>query len=65
MLEGLMQNDFPLTVQHVRRRMGACSPDAEVVTLLEPGVVQRASFAELGERIDRLARVLQRLGVEP
>ena len=64
MLEGLMQNDFPLTLQHIQRRMRACSPEAEVVTLIEPGVVQRASFAELGERIDRLARVLQRLGVE-
>jgi fatty-acyl-CoA synthase len=59
-----MQNDFPLTLQHVRRRMRACSPDAEVVTLLRPGEVQRASFAELGARIDRLARVLGRLGVK-
>ena len=29
MLEGLMQNDFPLTLQHVRRRMRAASPEAE------------------------------------
>jgi fatty-acyl-CoA synthase len=59
-----MQNDFPLTLQHIRGRMRACSPDAEIVTLIEPGVVERASFAEAGERIDRLARVLQNLGVE-
>jgi fatty-acyl-CoA synthase len=65
MLEGLMQNDFPLTLQHVRRRMRAASPEAEVVTLIEPGEVQRASFAELGQRIDRLARALERLGVRP
>jgi fatty-acyl-CoA synthase len=58
-----MQNDFPLTLEHIRRRMRACSPDAQVLTLLAPGEVQRASFAELGERIDRLARVLERLGV--
>ena len=65
MLEGLMQNDFPLTLQHVRRRMRACSPDAQVITLLEPGEVQRASFAEVSERIDRLARALGSLGVRP
>ena len=65
MLEGLMQNDFPLTLQHVRRRMRACSPDAQVMTLLEPGEVQRASFAEVSERIDRLARALGSLGVRP
>src|SRR4029077_10932727 len=60
-----MQNDFPLTLTHVQRRMRSCSPDAQVITLNEPGVVQRASFAELGERIDRLARALGRLGVKP
>ena len=64
MLEGLMQNDFPLTLEHIRRRMCVCSPDAQVLTLLAPGEVQRASFAEIGERIDRLARVLARLGVQ-
>ena len=31
----------------------------------EPGVVERASFAETSERIDRLARALRGLGVEP
>jgi fatty-acyl-CoA synthase len=64
MLEGLMQNDFPLTVEHIRRRLGTCSPDTEVVTLIEPGSVERAKFGEISERIDRLARVLERLGVE-
>ena len=59
-----MQNDFPLTLQHVQRRMRSCSPDAQVVTLMAPGELRRASFAELGARIDRLARALQRLGVQ-
>jgi fatty-acyl-CoA synthase len=63
-LEGLMQNDFPLTLAHILRRMRACNPDTQVITLIEPGEVQRASFAQIGERVDRLARVLQRLGVE-
>jgi fatty-acyl-CoA synthase len=64
-LPGLMQDDFPLTLHHIRRRMKACSPNATVSTLLEPGVVARTTFAETSERIDRLARVLDGLGVEP
>ena len=53
-LEGLMQDDFPLSLHHIRRRMRSCSPDTEVVTLIEPGEVQRATFAEVSGRIDRL-----------
>jgi fatty-acyl-CoA synthase len=64
-LAGLMQDDFPLTLHHIRRRMKTCSPGAEVLTLREPGVVERRSFAETSERVDRLARVLGGLGVEP
>ncbi|HEY2766914.1 MAG TPA: long-chain fatty acid--CoA ligase [Solirubrobacteraceae bacterium] len=64
MLEGLMQDDFPLTLAHVRRRMRDCHPDAQVVTLTDGGTV-RASFGQISERVDRLARVLTRLGIEP
>jgi fatty-acyl-CoA synthase len=64
MLEGLMQDDFPLSLHHIRRRMRSCSPDTEVVTLIEPGQVQRATFAEVSGRVDRLARALGALGVE-
>jgi fatty-acyl-CoA synthase len=64
-LMGLMQDDFPLNLHHIRRRMRDVHPDAEVVTLTAPGKVQRASFGEVAERVDRLARVLGRLGVEP
>jgi len=63
-LEGLMQDDFPLTLHHIRRRLGTCSPEAEVLTLREPGVVERMSFAQTAERVDRLARALVGLGVE-
>jgi fatty-acyl-CoA synthase len=63
MLEGLMQDDFPLTLNHIRQRMRTCNQGAEVVTLNEDGSVQRASHLELTERIDRLARVLDGLGV--
>jgi fatty-acyl-CoA synthase len=64
MLEGLMQDDFPLTLQHARRRMRDCHPAAQVATLTPRGTV-RASFAEISERVDRLARALGRLGIEP
>jgi fatty-acyl-CoA synthase len=63
-LPGLMQDDFPLTLHHIRRRMSTASPDASVSTLIAPGKVQRATFAEVSGRIDRLARALERLGVE-
>jgi fatty-acyl-CoA synthase len=65
MLQGLMQDDFPLTLHHIRRAMRTNSPDARVVTHVEPGTVRSATFAEVHERIDRLARALVRLGVEP
>jgi fatty-acyl-CoA synthase len=64
-LMGLMQDDFPLNLQHIRRRMRDVHPGAEIVTLNPAGAVQRATFGEASERIDRLARALGRLGVEP
>jgi fatty-acyl-CoA synthase len=62
MLQGLMQDDFPLNLHHIRRRMLACHPDGQVVSLTARGTV-RASYGEISERVDRLARVLDRLGV--
>ena len=41
MLEGLMRNDFPLTLQHVLRRMR--SSQAQVITLEQPGSLSRAT----------------------
>jgi fatty-acyl-CoA synthase len=64
-LEGLMQDDFPLTLNHIRRRMASYSPGAQVLTLTPAGTVKRASFARVSERVDRLARVLGELGVKP
>jgi fatty-acyl-CoA synthase len=63
-LQGLMQDDFPLTLHHIRRAMRSSSPDASVVTLAAPGTVERATFAEVSTRIDQLARALARLGVQ-
>ena len=63
MLEGLMQDDFPLTLHHPLDRMRSCHPGGRVITLTDRGTVS-ASYGELCERIDRLARVLERLGVK-
>jgi fatty-acyl-CoA synthase len=63
MLEGLMQDDFPLTLAHPLERMRSCHPGAQVATLTDEGVV-RASYGEVCERVDRLARVLAQLGVK-
>ncbi|HEV7528018.1 MAG TPA: long-chain fatty acid--CoA ligase [Solirubrobacteraceae bacterium] len=63
-LGGLMQDDFPLTLHHIRRRLSTSSPDASVLTLAQPGSVERATFAEISARIDRLSRALGRLGVQ-
>jgi len=57
-----MQDDFPLTLQHMLRRLRSPYPDTEVVSLTEHGAV-RVTFGEVAERVDRLARVLDRLGV--
>ena len=31
-MRALMQDDFPLTLNHIRRRMGSCNHGAEVVS---------------------------------
>jgi acyl-CoA synthetase (AMP-forming)/AMP-acid ligase II len=63
MLEGLMQDDFPLSLQHARRRMRDCHPAAQVLTLAPEGTTS-ASFGEVCARVDRLALALKRLGIE-
>jgi fatty-acyl-CoA synthase len=63
MLTGLMQDDFALTLNHIRGRLRSCNAGAELATLTPDGSVRRASHVALSERIDRLARVLEGLGV--
>ncbi|HXC22958.1 MAG TPA: AMP-binding protein, partial [Solirubrobacteraceae bacterium] len=63
MLEGLMQDDFQLTLHHPLHRMRSVHPGAEIVTLTDAGLT-RASYGQVAERVDRLARVLDRLGVK-
>jgi fatty-acyl-CoA synthase len=64
MLEGLMQHDHPLTLQHVLRRMRTMNGNEEVVTLTEDEP-DRMSYAAVGERVDRLCHALIELGVKP
>ncbi|MBA3840255.1 MAG: AMP-binding protein, partial [Thermoleophilaceae bacterium] len=63
MMEGLVQHDTPLTLKHNLDRMRGMYGDSEVVTLTDDGV-KRATYAEVGDRSDRLCRALEGLGVE-
>ncbi len=63
-LEGLMQNDFPLTLNHIRRRLSTCNLGAEVVSVTADGSVRRVTHMALSDRIDRLGRALAGLGVQ-
>jgi fatty-acyl-CoA synthase len=65
-LQGLMMDDFPLTIQHILERMRGRNARAEVVTLLNAdGDLRRATYGECAERVDRLAAGLRSLGVQP
>jgi fatty-acyl-CoA synthase len=63
MLTGLMQDDYQLTLRHVLERMRGMSGHKEVVTLAD-GATRRATYAEVGDRVDRLCRGLESLGIE-
>lgn len=64
LLEGLMQNDYPLTLHHVLDRMRTLNSTAEVVTLRDAdGTLTRASFTEVADRVDRLAGALRERGI--
>ena len=62
MLEGLVQHDFQMTLQHVLDRMRGMHGRSEVVTLTADGKT-RATYAEVGARVDRLAHALKGLGI--
>ena len=62
MLEGLVQHDHPLTLQHILDRMRRLYAESQVVTLTEGGT-ERATYAEVCERIDRLCAALASLGI--
>jgi fatty-acyl-CoA synthase len=62
MPEGLMQDDYQLTLRHVLDRMRGMSGHKEVVTLGDQGA-RRTSYAEVGDRVDRLCKALESLGI--
>ncbi len=63
-LKSVMQDDFPLTVTHLRRRMDRVNRDAEVVTLGDDGSVDRMKHPQIAARVDRLAHALDALGIQ-
>jgi len=65
MLEGLVQHDHPLTLQYILGRMRGMHGSSEIVTLTGEDTTTRATYAEVGERVDRLAAALRALGVGP
>jgi fatty-acyl-CoA synthase len=64
MLEGLVQNDYQLTIGSILERMRSVHHGSSVVTLREPGRLTRIDFGALAERVDKLAGALQQLGVQ-
>jgi fatty-acyl-CoA synthase len=65
MIESLMQNR-PLLLRDILDRMRRVYGDSEVVTVRAAGEEHdktRASYAEVGGRVDRLCRALEALGV--
>src|SRR3954451_24129470 len=65
MLEGLVQHDHPLTLQHVLNRMRNVHRESKIVTLTDDGI-ERATYGEVTTRVDRLANALTgKLGIEP
>src|SRR3954449_8090458 len=65
MLEGLMQHDHPLTLQHVLWRLRTMNGRGTVTTLNGTGEPDRIRYSELVERVDRLAAALKEMGIKP
>jgi fatty-acyl-CoA synthase len=55
--------DFPLTINAIFEHGRRVHPDSEVVTFMGDSS-RRASFGEVGERAERLAAALKRLGIK-
>src|SRR5687768_6210472 len=62
MIQSTMQ-DRPLTITEIFKHGRKIHAQSEVVTFMGDGS-RRASFAEVAERIGKLANALQRLGVK-
>ena len=64
LLPGMMQDDFQLTLNHIRRRMRTCNHGAEVVSVTPQKTIERLSHADVAARVDRAAHALAGLGIE-
>ncbi|HUA10916.1 MAG TPA: long-chain fatty acid--CoA ligase [Solirubrobacteraceae bacterium] len=62
-LQSMMQDDYQLTLNHIRRRLYTCNAGAQVITLNDDGSVRRISHDDIAARIDRLAHALAALGI--
>ena len=56
--------DFPLTLPHFLERAGKLFPNKEIVTRMSAGT-HRYRYGDYYRRTHKLARVLERLGVQP
>jgi fatty-acyl-CoA synthase len=63
MIEGLMQHDYPLTLRLLVDRMRRAYADSEVVSM-RGAERTRASYGEVVERAEKLAKALEQLGVQ-
>ena len=63
MREGLMMDDYPLTLTSIVQRAERYSPQREVVFRRPDGSVGRSTFGECAGRARRLASALAELGV--
>ncbi|MGC2191868.1 MAG: long-chain fatty acid--CoA ligase [Candidatus Dormiibacterota bacterium] len=63
-MDGLMM-DYPLTLTHLFQHGVRYFRDQQIVTERAEGEPHRYTFAGFGERTERLARALDRLGVGP
>jgi fatty-acyl-CoA synthase len=63
MIEGLMQHDYPLTLRLLVDRMRRAYADSEVVSM-HGAERTRASYGEVVERAEKLAKALEQLGVQ-
>jgi fatty-acyl-CoA synthase len=65
MTEGLMMDDFPLTLTTVVDRAEKLTPGRKVVSRRPDGSIHRTTIGECAERARRLAAGLRNLGLEP
>ena len=64
MLESTMP-DLPLTITELFQHGRTVHADSKILTVDAPDAIREATFAEVADRVDRLAAGLASLGVEP